>query len=274
MKYLLFLFACSVFVVSHSQNIDNLSKKELKELILKEQQKSDSLSLIIVDLNRDKEIRDSVIKKINLLVFDLEQQIKKIEFESSSCKVAHDSLKTNLITKEKEVNKLSDSLHKALANQKNNFPQIVCSYTEEKIPDCDLPLTVKSCILGSYKNIKTGQPDFEGMYSFSYDLLKKVNNKFIPIKNAELFNSQKMELLEKINKQVKLDFEEFLNGPKKDDCFKGASAPFLTFDDLSIHFGINEIDFIITYSISFNCFSIETTTITYPISEIYPYLNL
>ena len=257
-----------------AQDYDNFSKKELKEFIVLQNNKLDSLQKIIDKTKLENHKKDSIINELNAFIVVIEEKLNKIEFESSSCKIAHDSLKTNLMSKEKEVSKLNDSLQKVLTAKSAKLPVIECSYLEEKLPDCDFPVSIKTCILNNYKNIKSGTPDFKGNYIFANDLFKKVGTKYIQVKNSDLFNAQKMELLEKINSEIKLNFEQFLNSPNGKDCLEDASAPHLTFEDMLMDFSSNRIEFTIKYAMNFSCFTDSGTTISYSIQEILPYLNL
>jgi hypothetical protein len=246
-----------------AQDLEKFSKKELKELAITNKRQNDSLLLLLHAQKKDIEEKDSLLKDLNEILVQIEQKLTKIEFESSVCRSSRDSLKINLINKEKEVSLLSDSINKNLSKLKTNYPKMDCVYKEEKIPDCDFPVSIKSCNFGPFKSIKTSTPDFNGNYGDSYDLFKKVNGKYISIKNSEIFNDKKMELLEKINISVKQNFDDFLNGPFASDCFENASSPNITFDDLSIQFADEKIEFIVKFSISFLCFSEKSTTIPF-----------
>jgi hypothetical protein len=64
---------------------------------------------------KDIEEKDSLLKDLNEILVQIEQKLTKIEFESSVCRSSRDSLKINLINKEKEVSLLSDSINKNLS---------------------------------------------------------------------------------------------------------------------------------------------------------------
>jgi predicted RNase H-like nuclease (RuvC/YqgF family) len=270
MKLFLFTLALIFSAVAHTQEIENLSKKELRELVISLQQKVDSLQLVSNKFKEKVDEKEQLNKELNAILTVTEKQLQILEFEKSSCKLVQDSLKQNLLNKEQEVSKLTDSLQKV---ESTSVPQLVCSYKEESIPDCDFPVRIKTCTFGKYKNIKAANPDFKGNYEFSYDLYKKIKDKYVFIKNGDLFNAQKMELLDKINGQIKQKFEEFLSSSQESDCFETANAPFVPFEDMAIHFTNEGIEFIVKFNVSFGCFSDQGTTILYNWKEILPYLN-
>lgn len=265
---LLFFFAN----VSYGQNIDDLSKKELKELALKYKRNIDSLNLVNKQLGNNLSEKERQLIELKSILEVTETRLNKMEFESSSCKLTQDSLKKDLLSKELEVSKLQDSIVKSGAKSAK-IPVLTCSYKEEKIPDCDYPVRIKTCIFGNYKNVKSANPDFKGNYDFSYEVYKKVKDKYVLIKNSDLFNAQKMELLDKINGQVKINFDEFLSTNTSNDCFDNAAAPYVPFEDMFVHFTNDGIEFHVKFNVTFGCFSDQGTVIFYAWKDIIPYLN-
>ena len=93
---------------------------------------------------------------------------------------------------------------------------------------CDV--TLKNSFITDFKSFTQGIPS-----EYNFQILK----------NAELFNALKMDLLEKINREIKQNFEQFLKETDGSECFENAKAPNISFDDLSIDFGVDKIDFVI-----------------------------
>ena len=82
-----------------------------------------------------------------------------------------------------------------------------------------------------------------------------------------------MELLEKINDEIKQNFDQFLKETERSECFENAKVPNILFDDLLMDFGLDKIDFVIQYSTSFLCFSEKSALISFSLPEIAVYLN-
>lgn len=150
---------------------------------------------------------------------------------------------------------------------------IVCSENKQKSQDSEDPILIKSCVIGNYKTISTDEADYKGRYSYSYKLYKNVNNKYIPIKNAELFNEKKVNLLAIINQRIKKEFDEYLKDPENSDCFEGVTTPTVSFEDLGITFNNSGIDFNISFGLSENCMAVDGTIASFKLEEVLPYLN-
>ena len=151
--------------------------------------------------------------------------------------------------------------------------KIVCNQKEQKSQDSESPILIKTCIMGNYQSISEGVADPQGRYSYSYKLSKNDNGKYIPVKNSELFNEKKVDLLYIINQRIKKTFDEYLKDPENRDCFNGVSEPNATFDDLGITFNDFGIDFNISFGLPMACMAIDGTTVSFKIDEITTYLN-
>ena len=159
MKHALFVLTLVITFAVEAQEIDNVSKKELKEMVLRLQKERDSLLLVNKQLLEKHTEKEQLIKDLNEILVQTESQLAALEFEKSSCRLEQDSLKQHLLIKELEVHKLHDSLQKTGVVK---TPKLECSYKEEKIPDCDFPVRIKTCMFGMYKNVKSANPDFKG----------------------------------------------------------------------------------------------------------------
>jgi hypothetical protein len=150
---------------------------------------------------------------------------------------------------------------------------IVCSAKEQKIEGSEDPRTIKTCTWGNFKSISTGEADFKGRYSYSSKLFKLTNNTYVAIKNSQLFNENKTELLEILNQRIKKSFDEYSNDPEFKDCFDGISAPHFSIDDLGIYFDDSGINFDVSFGLSGACMSVDGITISFKLDEIESYIN-
>ena len=150
---------------------------------------------------------------------------------------------------------------------------IICSEKEQIIKDSPDPRIIKSCTFENFKSVSIGDADYKGRYSYSYKLLKLINNRYVEIKNSELFNENKKELLAIINQKIKETYHEYLNNSETKYCFDGFTLTEASFDDLGISFNDNGIDFSISFGLSGACLSVDGTIISIELAEIKVYLN-
>ena len=150
---------------------------------------------------------------------------------------------------------------------------IICTEKEQVIKDSPDPRIIKSCTFENFKSVSKGDPDYKGRYSYSYKIFKLTNNKYVAIKNSELFNENKKKLLAIINQKIKETYLEYSNNPETKDCFDGISLPEVSFDDLGISFNDTGIDFSITFGLDGSCMAVDGTTLSFKVDEIKTYIN-
>ncbi len=150
---------------------------------------------------------------------------------------------------------------------------IICSEKEQVIKGSSDPRIIKSCTFENFKSVSKGDADYRGRYSYSYKLLKLINNRYVVIKNSELFNENKNELLAIINQKINETYVEYLNNPETKDCFDGFTFSNVSFDDLGISFNDMGIDFSTSFGLSGACLSVDGATVSIKLDEIKGYLN-
>jgi hypothetical protein len=151
---------------------------------------------------------------------------------------------------------------------------ITCKETKKKNEDNDFPILIKTCFYGDYQTIAEGYPDNNERYHYSYQLFKKINNKFTSIKNNELFNDNKNELLAIINKKVQKEYNDLLKDPENEDCMANVSKPKVTFDNLNIEFSSNEINFIFSFGIDNSmCMAVDEVYVNFNLNDIKKYIR-
>ena len=250
--------------------------KNKKEQILQLTFSRDSLNTVLLnernmfndinyELNETIQLQksESMLLKKQLETKQTELTAKQAGLDKQTLEIARVNLL--LIKKEEEIKQLKIEV---------DFKKIVCSEKEQKSQNSEDPILTKTCLLGIYKSTSTGEADDKGRYYYSYKLEKKINDKFTKIKNIELFNEKKSELLDLINKQIKKDFNEFSKDPEYADCFAEMNgSPKVSYEDLGITFTDSGIEFNISYGLSDSCLSVDGTTVSFKVDEILPYLN-
>ena len=166
-----------------------------------------------------------------------------------------------------EENQLTKSSEKSPTDYK-----IVC---EEKSVNSTVsePTIIKSCILNNFKSVSTGEADNNGSYSYKYEIFIKKNGEFVKSNNEELFNEKGDELLVLINQKIKIDFDEYTTNPDTKDCFEGVSFTNYTYENLGIEFVDDNVDFNAWFDVAGYCFNVSSTTVSFSIEEIKPFLT-
>ena len=166
-----------------------------------------------------------------------------------------------------EENQLTKSSEKSPTDYK-----IVC---EEKSVNSTVsePTIIKSCILNNFKSVSTGEADNNGSYSYKYEIFIKKNGEFVKSNNEELFNEKGDELLVLINQKIKIDFDEYTTNPDTKDCFEGVSFTNYTYENLGIEFVDDNVDFNAWFDVAGYCYNVSSTTVSFSIEEIKPFLT-
>jgi hypothetical protein len=156
-------------------------------------------------------------------------------------------------------------------NNATNF-KVIC---EEKRVNSTTsePILIKSCILNNFKSVSTGEADYKGRYSYKYEIFIKKNGAFVKSNNEDLFNEKKEELLKLINKKIKMDFDDYATNPETKDCFEGVTFTYYTYENLGIEFNDDKVDFNVWFDVFEYCFNVSSTTVSFSIEELKPYLT-
>ncbi len=157
-------------------------------------------------------------------------------------------------------------------NADNGHDIIVCTEKKQAIQGREDSKLITTCTYKNYKTISIGEPDHRGLYMYSYQLLKNINNKYVPIKNTQLFNENKMELLGIINDKIKADFYSYASDEETMECFEGVAEPDVTFEDLHITFSGAGINISVSFGLPYSCLSVDEGLSTFDLEEIEYYL--
>jgi hypothetical protein len=135
------------------------------------------------------------------------------------------------------------------------------------------PKLIKSCILNNFKSVTTGEADNKGRYSYKYEIFIKKNGAFVKSNNEDLFNEKKEELLKLINQKIKIDFDDYATNPDTKDCFEGVLFENYNYDNLGIEFIEDKVDINVWFDVAGDCFNVSSTTVSFSIEEIKPFLT-
>ena len=240
--------------------IDSLSKvnrlkddslkinKAFREVTVKSLELCQSENTALLDSS--KELNHKLLDLQNLKT-QLDAENKALENSLSSAKKAIDSLT--------EVNR-----NLTLIQFKTN-----CLQDEKINPNSLNPVKTKTCESNFIRTISKSELDFGGKNHQSFELFIKRKNLFEKVKNEELFNDSKAELLEQINAQLEYTF----NATKKEhvQCLNEISFTPITFENLGITISEKNVEFHYDYGYSKSCMKPFGTSLEFPLSEIEKY---
>jgi len=88
-----------------------------------------------------------------------------------------------------------------------------------------------------------------------------------------LFNENKNELLSIINSKIEKDYKSYSIYPETKDCFEGLSFKPFNFNQLTIDFDVDKINFNVTFGLGSSCMSADGTIVSFNLDEIQKFLN-
>lgn len=216
--------------------------------------------------------------KKNIVQKDLDINKLLSEFDLKSIEVL--DVKKKLKNKSDSLNIISSELNKLKASMQTKsdnvqtINKVICSDKELKIKNSNDPVLISTCLYKNYKTISKGYPDNFGRYSYEYSIFKKQENgNYIQIKNTDLFNNYKDELLRLINYKIEKDYNQFSNDPETKDCFTISTFNSFNFDQLQISFDDNKINFGCYFGLGGACRSVDGTSVSFTFEELGKYLN-
>ncbi|WP_207427606.1 hypothetical protein [Pedobacter sp. SYSU D00535] len=150
----------------------------------------------------------------------------------------------------------------------------VCEEKEEKNPESEDPIIIKTCSYKNYRTISTGTPDFKGRYSYENDLYKLEAGRYKKIANSALFNQKQSDLLKQINQKIKTEYLKLLEDPENKECLEGAE-PIRDYemDELRIGFETDQIFFKVEFGLPSACLAVGGTSVSFKLQEVEHYLN-
>jgi hypothetical protein len=145
-------------------------------------------------------------------------------------------------------------------------------YTDD--PYGGMPILTKTCFYKKFKTVAKGYPDRVGRYSYNFSIYsKQANGKYVQIKNENIFNQDKDELLSMVNAKIENDYKLFVRDPENAPCFEGFTYSPYTFEQMGITFEDNQILFQVTFGLPSLCMSLDGTIVTFGLADIQKYLK-
>jgi hypothetical protein len=264
--FLLLNFACfsqskKEMIAHQSFQIDSLSKvNRLKDDSLKINKAFREVTVKSLDLckSENSALLDSN-KQLKSNLLELTNKKTQLEAENKAIEIALNSAK-------KTIDSLTELNHKLTSIQfKTN-----CLQDEKINPNSLNPVKTKTCESNFIRTISKSELDFGGKNHQSFELFIKRKDVFEKIKNEELFNESKAELLGQINAQLEYSF----NATKKEhaQCLNEITFSPITFENLGISLSEKSIDFHYDFGYSKTCMKSFGTLLEYPLEDIEKYL--
>lgn len=151
--------------------------------------------------------------------------------------------------------------------------KVECKESEKENTELMTTESTKTCTWRNFKSVANGAGDMQGRMSYSYILYKKSGENFSKIKNADLFNDKKQELLNLVNEKIKADYKKFSADPESSSCFEGVRLRPFSLKDLGITFSDTGMEFHASFGLDESCMAVDGTIVTIPYPEISNYLN-
>ena len=254
-----------VIIAQQSFKIDSLSKiNRLKSDSLKTNRAFIEVST--KSLDQCKSENSSLIESNK----QLNDKINKLNNQNSQIEIENKSLKDSLILAKNKVDSLIEKYHK-LETTLNGLKYKTTCVSEEKInPNSLNPVKTKTCEYNFIRTISKYELDFAGKNHEIFELFVKRDNVYQKIKNEELFNESKNELLEQINASLEYNFNKLKI--EHEQCVKDQTFKTITFGDLGISFSENMMNFHYDFNYSKTCMKTFEATIQLKLSEVEKYL--
>lgn len=154
------------------------------------------------------------------------------------------------------------------------IPPPSCSETEKKNPETGDPTIIQTCIWGNYKFITTGNPDFQGRYSYEYEVYKITDKNEIKINNSDIFNSRINELEKLINYELAKEIRKYREDPDDSDCLSQLGNPYFSINEMGITIiPGNKMEFRVTFGLGGACMNVDGASASFSLNQIKNYIR-
>lgn len=149
-----------------------------------------------------------------------------------------------------------------------------CEEKEQKNPDAEDPIIIKTCKWGMFKFVSIGEPDYKGRYAYRYESFKQENKQYIKVENGFIFNNKVNELERLINKKIAKELKELRKDQDNKECLSAIDNPEFSINELGISFDHkNNMVFNISLGLGGACFVVDEISVAFPLTEIQVYLK-
>ncbi|MGV3540100.1 MAG: hypothetical protein ACO1OQ_09825 [Rufibacter sp.] len=231
----------------------------------------------IVSLKKQKNLPFLKMKNYQTIVLAVVTSLLFSNCGESKPAPAVESIESNAATVVKEENLGMEKAGEVKPEEVKPLASIntvTCEEKEEKMPEREDAIILKTCTYGTYRTVSTGTPDFNGRYSWEYSLYHSQGEEFVKVDNALLFNHQLNGLLDQVNKKIKADYQQFSSDPETKDCFEGReSIGDFKIEDLGISFEPGKLVFHVEFGLPTACMPVSGTSVSFDLKEVKKYLN-
>ncbi|MBT8266375.1 MAG: hypothetical protein KJP20_07515 [Bacteroidia bacterium] len=149
-----------------------------------------------------------------------------------------------------------------------------CFHNNKVYPEnADIVLN-KTCEFKNHIFKSIGKSDFNGRYSYEYEIFRIKNNDTLKINNVDFFNNNSIELERLINKKLKTENESNSENTEISDCLKWIKFRYYKLNEFGITFtDKNQMEFNIDYGIGSACFNVSFSSVIMEFHEIEKYLK-
>jgi hypothetical protein len=156
--------------------------------------------------------------------------------------------------------------------------KVSCTEEERKVDEAGFGTDIKTCVYKNVKIVEENYYDYADRFNGSITsiFVKQSNGNYVKVKNEDIFNQNKQELLSLINSKLEKEF----NINSKDtseynsNCYEGTIFERKQFDDLHISISGNGVFGFDAFLQNGRQYCREYTTVSFTFPEIQKYLNI
>lgn len=152
--------------------------------------------------------------------------------------------------------------------------KVICVEKEQKIKGSNESKFTTTCTWGQYRSVEINEPIGFGRSSSSKKLFKKIGDRYVVIKNIDLFKNNNLNRFKQLlEKRVKKDIEDLKKEPDSNECAALIDVNW-NFNELEISFTDKGLDMYVSFRLeSGPCRSMGGTTVSFSFEELEDYLN-
>lgn len=154
------------------------------------------------------------------------------------------------------------------------IPPPSCSETEKINSETSDPIITQTCIWGKYKFATIGSPDFQGRYSYEYEVYKITDKDEIKINNQDIFNSRINELEKLINTEIAKEIKKYREDPDDSVCLSQLGNPYFSINEMGITIiPSDKMEFRVTFGLGGACMNVDGANASFSLNHIKNYIR-
>jgi len=152
--------------------------------------------------------------------------------------------------------------------------KIFVAESTNEIGDGIEPELVYSAIYKRFKSVSTGNANMNGRYDYWERQLFQVQegNKYKMVKNSVLFNDGNGELINRINAELKKQYDSYSKDGALEGCYDGKPFKSFKMDELGIEFNEKEMVFYAEFGYMSACAAVNEGIVSIGLNDLQKYI--